>query len=93
MHYTYILRSLINGRLYVGSTNNLKKRISEHNSGGNISTKPYKPYELIFCEALPTLEESVEREKFYKTGRGREVLKKILFKTLAKLAKMVTARD
>jgi len=83
MHFTYILRSLQNGRLYVGCTYNVERRLSEHNSGKTVSTKPYRPYELIFYEALPTTEESVEREKFYKSGRGREVLKKILFKTLS----------
>ena len=83
MHYTYVLRSTMYRRLYVGCTSDLKRRLDEHNAGKNISTKPYIPYEVIYYEALPTLEESVVRERFYKTGRGREVLEKILFKTLS----------
>lgn len=82
MYFTYVLRSNKNGRLYVGSTNDVERRLKEHNSGKNFATKPYVPYELIFYEALPTKEESFEREKFYKIGRGREVIRKILFITL-----------
>ncbi|MEK7071259.1 MAG: GIY-YIG nuclease family protein, partial [Patescibacteria group bacterium] len=82
VYYTYILRSIKFGRFYVGSTDDLKRRFHEHNSGKNFSTKPYIPYELLFYEAVPTHEEALAREKFYKSGRGREFLKKILFKTL-----------
>lgn len=82
MYYVYILRSLKDKNLYIGFTDELDRRIHEHNNGKNFSTKSRRPFELIFYEALPTLEEAVEREKFYKSGRGHEVLYKILFKTL-----------
>jgi len=82
MFIVYVLRSLKDKKLYVGFTDDLDRRVKEHNDGKNISTKGRKPFELIFYEGLPTLEEVVEREKFYKSGRGREVLKKILFVSL-----------
>lgn len=82
MHYVYVLHSLSKGSLYVGFTRNLKRRLKEHESGKNFSTKSRLPYKLIFYEAVPTLEEAIEREKFYKSGRGHEVLYKILFKSL-----------
>lgn len=82
MYYVYVLLSVVDDNLYVGFTNNLEKRIEEHNRGKNFSTKLRVPLKLIFYEALPTLEEATEREKFYKSGRGHEVLYKILFKTL-----------
>lgn len=82
MFYVYVLQSEKDMNLYVGFTEDLKRRIEEHNKGKNFSTKPRVPFKLIFYEALPTLEEAVEREKFYKSGRGHEILYKILFKSL-----------
>jgi len=82
MYFVYILQSLKDKKLYIGLTEDIEKRINEHNSGKNFSTKSRRPFKLIFYEALPTLEESVEREKFYKTGRGHEIIYKILFMTL-----------
>jgi len=82
MYYVYVLKSLKDNQLYVGFTDNLKRRLEEHNKGKNLSTKSRRPFKLIYFEALPTLEEAVEREKFYKSGRGHEVLYKILFKSL-----------
>jgi len=84
MYFVYILQSEKDKNLYIGFTDNLKRRLEEHNQGKNFSIKTRIPLKLIFYEALPTLEEAVEREKFYKSGRGHEVLYKILFKTLSK---------
>jgi len=81
-YYVYILKSLKDHNLYTGLTNNLDSRIKEHNQGENQSTKARKPFVLVYYEALPTKEEAIVREKFYKSGRGRELLKKILFKSL-----------
>ncbi len=84
MYYIYILLSIKDKNLYVGFTQNLERRLEEHNNNKNFSTKSRKPFKLIYYEALPTLEEAIVREKFYKSGRGHEVLYKILFKTLQK---------
>lgn len=70
MFYTYILKSKKNGRLYVGSTDNLKRRFSEHNKG-----RDNKPFETMFYEAYTSYDLAHKSEKFYKTGYGREVLK------------------
>jgi putative endonuclease len=83
MFYVYILQSVKDKKLYVGFTNDLDERLKEHNNEINPSTKFRLPVRLIFYESLPTKEEALEREKFYKSGRGKEVLKKILFITLA----------
>lgn len=45
--YVYILESTITNRLYFGSTNDLARRVKEHNLGLSKSTKPYKPWRLI----------------------------------------------
>lgn len=76
--YTYVLRSLKNGRHYTGSTNNLERRLVEHNMGQTKYTRNTGPFELIYKETYNTKLEAVKRERFLKTGKGRELLKNIL---------------
>lgn len=83
MYYVYVLESLKDERLYIGSTNDLKRRFLEHNAGKSFSTKSRIPFKLLYYEAYLHKEEAFEREKFYKSGRGHEILFKILFKTLS----------
>ncbi|MBI4973497.1 GIY-YIG nuclease family protein [Candidatus Roizmanbacteria bacterium] len=82
MFFTYILQSEKDKKLYIGFTDNVEKRLEEHNEGINISTKSRAPFKLLYYEALPTKEEALRRENFYKSGRGHEVIYKILFKSL-----------
>ena len=70
----------MDGRLYKGHTKNIDKRIKEHNSGRTISTKGYKPWKLVYFETFQTRGEAVLREKYFKTGSGREFLKEKLMK-------------
>jgi putative endonuclease len=74
-YFVYVLMSLKDGRLYKGQTNNLGNRIIEHNTGKTKSTKGYLPWELVYFESFKTREEAVLREKYFKTGSGREFLK------------------
>jgi putative endonuclease len=78
MFYTYVLKSFKNGNLYTGSTNNIVRRLSEHNNGQTKYTKIAGPFELIYKETYNTKTEAIKREKFLKTGKGRELLKEIL---------------
>ena len=79
-YFVYILESEIAGRLYKGQTRDINKRILEHNSGKTKSTKGYKPWKLVYFEKFETRDEAVLREKFFKTGSGRELLKYKLLK-------------
>ena len=79
-YFVYILKSEIDGRLYKGQTSDIDKRIIEHNSGKTKSTKDYKPWTLVYFEVFETREEAVLREKYFKTGSGREFLKEKLLK-------------
>jgi putative endonuclease len=78
MWYVYILRSLINQRQYTGSTNDLERRFKEHNSGQTKYTRSTRPFELIYTETYNTKLEASRRERFLKTGKGREFLKQTL---------------
>ncbi len=75
MWYTYILQSR-NNSLYVGVTNDLKRRFQEHNDGiGGKYTQDNRPHKLIFYEAHTSKKDACAAEKFFKSGHGREVLK------------------
>ncbi len=78
MYFVYVLKSNTDNRLYKGLTTDLDRRVKEHNRGKNKSTKPYIPWTLVYFENVETLAEAREREKYFKSGIGREQLKKIL---------------
>ena len=78
--FVYLLLSLKDNKTYLGSTDNLSKRIKEHNEGKSRSTKYRRPLKLIYKEEFDTLEEARIREKYLKTRQGRNELKKILEK-------------
>ena len=79
-YFVYILESELDGRLYKGQTSDIDKRIKEHTSGKTKSTKGYKPWKLVYFETFETRDEAVLREKYFKTGIGREFLKGKLLK-------------
>ena len=86
-YYSYVLFSLKDRKLYIGYSTDLKSRISKHNEGLITSTKSRRPLILILAEAFINEKDAREREKFYKSGRGREVLKKKLENTFKDLNK------
>src|SRR3989338_2453489 len=75
MYYTYVLRSKADNKLYVGFTNDLKKRVLEHNKGTVQATKTRRPMNLIYYEACLDKDKAISREKYFKTGFGRRFLK------------------
>ena len=76
--YVYILFSEKDRKLYIGFTADLKKRVEQHAAGLNTSTKFRRPLQLIYAESFIQEQDARRREKFYKSGRGREVLHKQL---------------
>jgi len=78
VYNVYVLRSLKDGKQYTGSTSNLANRFKQHNSGRTKSTKRRRPFTMIYTEEYRTRKEAEDRERYLKTGKGREELKKIL---------------
>jgi len=78
MFYVYVLESKNNVELYIGYTSDLAKRVKEHNSGKNKSTKRYIPWKLIYYEACINMNDAKRREKYFKTTQGRRLLKRRL---------------
>lgn len=65
--------------MYIGCTNDLKKRLSQHNKGLSFATKPRMPLELIYYEAFPNQKDAERREQFFKTGWGRQYIQRALY--------------
>lgn len=62
----------------MGFTKDVESRLKQHNSGKTKSTKPYRPWILLFVEEFDSKEEALKREKWLKSGIGREFIKKIM---------------
>ena len=76
--FVYVIKSQKDGRLYKGISSDLDRRINEHNLGYNKSTKSYSPWILVYSEQFGTRNDARNREKYLKSGIGREYLKNIL---------------
>lgn len=53
-YFVYAIKSKVRADIYIGMTNNLKIRISDHNKGYNRTIKAYTPFKLIYTEAFPS---------------------------------------
>ncbi len=82
MYYVYILLSIKGTRLYVGRTNNLKRRIDEHKLSKVHTTKRMLPIKLIFYEAFLAKEDAIRRERYFKTTKGKSSLRQIIRESL-----------
>ena len=85
MYYVYILYSEKDSKFYTGSTNDLKRRLHEHNSGSVKSTRNRKPLQLIYYEGCLNEEDAQQREKYLKSGMGKRYLKNRLKRYLEDL--------
>ena len=75
MHYVYLLESVKDGKWYTGYTDDLQKRISEHDRGKNFSTKNRRPFKLLYYEACENAKDARARERYLKSGMGKRYLK------------------
>ncbi len=83
MFYVYVIRSKSDGKSYIGSTTDLKRRLKEHNDGDVKSTRPRRPLELLYYEAYKVEKDARLREAALKLkGRAYAQLRKRLRNTL-----------
>ncbi|MFH1430417.1 MAG: GIY-YIG nuclease family protein [Candidatus Uhrbacteria bacterium] len=76
LNFVYVLQSVSNKTLYIGETNDVARRLREHNAGKVQSTKPHRPYTLIYQEEHDTKKEALQRERLIKnSGMLRKALK------------------
>ena len=85
MHYAYVLLSEKDSKFYTGQTNDLKRRIQEHQSGNVRSTWNRKPLKLIYYEACLDEDDAKQREIYLKSGKGKKYIKNRLKRYLENL--------
>ncbi len=85
MHYIYVLQSEKNrNKIYIGNTDDLQRRLKEHNNGGNYSTKTDRPHRIVYYEAYLSKSDALSRERKLKHhGSAIGHLKRRLEKSLS----------
>ena len=78
MYYVYVLKSQLDGKLYIGYTTHLQNRIRAHDAGEVDSTKSRRPLDLIFFEGYKGMEDAKRRERYFKTAKGKSSLRMML---------------
>ena len=76
-YIVYAIKSKVDGRIYVGFTKELIQRLKWHNQGKTRSTKGYRPWFVIYSEEVLGRKEARAKEKYYKSGIGKEFLKSL----------------
>jgi len=66
MYHVYFLKSRVDDKFYIGSTNDVNRRLKEHNKGETPSTKNRAPFDLVYCESYTAKRDALEREKYIK---------------------------
>jgi len=74
MYTIYVLKSEKDGNLYIGCTSNIANRLKVHNQGGVASTRSRRPFNLIYQESYTDKYRAFEKERFYKTVKGKKEL-------------------
>ena len=79
-YFVYILRSLKDGKYYIGYTSDVEARLRFHNAGLQRSTRNRIPFELVYTEQLPDKSTALAREKQIKSYKGGEAFKRLIGK-------------
>lgn len=77
MVWVYAISSVVRNYIYVGMTKDVDTRLARHNKGREKITKPYAPFQLIFTEVCANRVKAREREKYWKSGIGKQKLRDI----------------
>ncbi|MCH7492204.1 GIY-YIG nuclease family protein [Patescibacteria group bacterium] len=74
MYYVYVIKSVKYLSRYIGSTEDVAKRVKEHNQRKSRYTKGRVPWHLVYEEEFASRSQAIKRETFLKTGKGRKYL-------------------
>ena len=77
MFYVYAISSIEKNYIYVGLTSNFEERLKRHNGLKERTTKFYAPFKLIYLEEVATRIDARVREKYWKSGIGKEKLRSL----------------
>ena len=81
----YVLKSQEDGKLYIGFTTDLNRRLTEHIKGYSKATAPRRPLKLIHVEYYLSKDDAVRRESYFKTTKGKRALRLMLKDSLSNL--------
>ena len=84
MWYVYFLE-LADKALYIGSTNDLRRRVNSHNDGHVLSTKTHRPLKLRSYVAVETDLHARKLERYFKSGSGKAFAKKRLLRAMKEI--------
>jgi putative endonuclease len=77
-HFVYIIQSLKDNKYYIGYTTDVQRRLAYHNLGINVSTKPRRPFKLVYYEEFSDKKSAQKRERQIKSYKGGEAFKGLL---------------
>ncbi|MBI4549035.1 MAG: GIY-YIG nuclease family protein [Ignavibacteriae bacterium] len=80
MFFVYVIKSK-RGLTYTGQTQDLDRRVVEHNHGKSKWTSQDENWELVYSKAFETRSEAIRHERWLKSGVGRDFLREIMVKT------------
>ncbi|MEK7123541.1 MAG: GIY-YIG nuclease family protein [Patescibacteria group bacterium] len=75
MFYVYAIKSIKRNYIYVGLTNNLARRFAEHNNKKERTTRVFAPFRILLAKRFTTRIKARQKEKYFKSGVGKEYLK------------------
>ncbi|WP_411273908.1 GIY-YIG nuclease family protein [Daejeonella sp.] len=78
MFTVYALQSSVDGRIYVGFSSDVNKRLIQHNSGKTKSTKGFRPWAVIYTLEVERRDDARKKEIYFKSGYGKEFLKALV---------------
>jgi len=79
-YFVYILYSDSIDRYYIGSCSNIDVRLSRHNAGATPSTKPGRPWKVVYHEEFNTKSEAIKREIYLKRMKSRIFIESLIYK-------------
>ena len=80
MYVVYLLYSQAFDRFYIGQTEDLKRRLKQHNDGEVKSTRPYRPWSIVYTETFPTRSQAMKREHFLKKQRNKKFYRMVSYR-------------
>jgi putative endonuclease len=78
MCFVYIIESTVKPRFYVGICADLEIRLSQHNSGKNLSTKAYRPWRLAWQQTCPDRSNATLLERKIKSWKSRLAIQRLI---------------
>ena len=80
MYYVYLLRSQSEqDQTYIGMTEDLRRRLLDHNEGKSVHTNKFRPWSLVTYLAFSNRDRAAQFERYLKSGSGRAFAKKRLW--------------